>query len=389
MSWGNGLGGECKEQRNMPEVNGLQPPRGTAAVEPIPVFCGMVGKHPSMTSVFELVRRVATTDATVLITGESGTGKELVAKAIHQLSRRRDQRMVPVHCGAIPEELLESEMFGHERGAFTGAVCSRVGRFRLADNGTIFLDEVGDMSPKLQVKLLRVLEDGIFEPVGSVTSQYVNVRVIAATNRNLEQAVREKRFREDLYYRLRVVPVQMPPLRGRVEDIRLLVEWFLEGLHREKGMRRFHVTPDALAAMCGYSWPGNVRELKNLLEQLVVLGRPDGIIRLADLPEHLVQKRVPGDGCDWNRPPWEFGPTGIDFYDELARIEDRMIAQALRLSGGNKKEAARLLRVNRTTLIEKLKRKRLKAEAARVMQDALLWESTTGAGVQPPGGKGI
>jgi len=342
-----------------------------------------------MTSVFELVRRVATTDATVLITGESGTGKELVAKAIHQLSRRRAQRMVPVHCGAIPEELLESEMFGHERGAFTGAVCSRVGRFRLADNGTIFLDEVGDMSPKLQVKLLRVLEDGIFEPVGSVTSQYVNVRVIAATNRNLEQAVREKRFREDLYYRLRVVPVQMPPLRGRVEDIRLLVEWFLEGLHREKGMRRFQVAPDAMAAMCEYSWPGNVRELKNLLEQLVVLGRADGIIRLEDLPEHLVQRRVAGEGGDWNRPPWEFGPTGIDFYDELARIEDRMIAQALRLSGGNKKEAARLLRVNRTTLIEKLKRKRLKAEAAKVMQDALLWDSTKGAGVQPPAGRGV
>jgi transcriptional regulator with GAF, ATPase, and Fis domain len=201
---------------------------------------GIVGRHPSMLAIFEVIRRVAATDATVLITGESGTGKELVAAALHKLSRRSAGRFVPVHCGAIPEELLESEMFGHERGAFTGAIAARVGRFKLADAGTIFLDEIGEMSPKLQVKLLRVLEDGRFEPVGSVGTQQVDVRIIAATNRTLEQAVAAKQFREDLFYRLRVVPIEMPPLRRRREDIPLLVEHTLDGL-AAKGLPRFNV----------------------------------------------------------------------------------------------------------------------------------------------------
>jgi transcriptional regulator with GAF, ATPase, and Fis domain len=323
-----------------------------------PGFAGIVGRHRSMHAIFDVIRRVAGTNATVLITGESGTGKELVAQAIHTHSRRRVQRLVPVHCGAIPEDLLESEMFGHERGAFTGAICSRVGRFRLADGGTIFLDEIGDMSPKLQVKLLRVLENGMFEPVGGVTTQCVDVRIIAATNRNLEEAVAERRFREDLYYRLRVVPVEMPALRERRDDIPLLVEWFLDQLHATKGLPRFQVAADALAVLAAYHWPGNVRELKNLLEQLVVLGSADHVIRAEHLPPQLRGGSRAGTNGGWTAPPWDFDAQGIDFYHEMASIEDRMIARALHISHGNKKEAARLLRLNRTTLLEKLKRKR-------------------------------
>ena len=325
---------------------------------------GIVGKHPSMLAIFEVIRRVAATDATVLITGESGTGKELVAAALHKLSRRSAGRFVPVHCGAIPEELLESEMFGHARGAFTGAIAARVGRFKLADSCTIFLDEIGEMSPKLQVKLLRVLEDGRFEPVGSVGTQQVDVRIIAATNRTLEQAVAAKQFREDLFYRLRVVPIEMPPLRRRREDIPMIVESTLDAL-AAKGMARFRVEPTAMEVLTRYNWPGNVRELKNLLEQLVVLGRPDQVIEARDLPPHLVAPRSLEAGTP--AMPWQFGAGGIDFYREMEAIEDRIIAQALRLSRGNKKEAARLLRVNRTTLLEKLKRKRAQGSPLAVL----------------------
>ena len=337
-------------------------------------FAGIVGRHPTIQAVFDLVRRVAPTDATVLVTGESGTGKELVASAIHRLSRRTTNRFVPVHCGAIPEDLLESEMFGHERGAFTNAFSNRIGRFKLADGGTIFLDEIGEMSPKLQVKLLRVLEDGRFESVGGVSTQQVDVRVVAATNRSLEEAVASHQFREDLFYRLRVVPIEMPPLRRRAEDIPLLADHILDSL-AAKGLPRYRIAPDALELLQRYSWPGNVRELRNLLEQMVVLGRPELLIEAHDLPPHLVAPPSITDGA--TSMPWQFGPAGIDFYQEMEAIEDRMIAQALHLSGGNKKEAARLLRLNRTTLLEKLKRKReqngfdptLVARAA--MEDAL------------------
>src|SRR5712691_2572940 len=318
-------------------------------------FEGIVGRHPSMQAIFEIIRRVAPTDATVLISGESGTGKELVAAALHRLSARGAGRFVPVHCGAIPEELLESEMFGHERGAFTGAVANRIGRFKLADGGSIFLDEIGEMSAKLQVKLLRVLEDGRFEAVGSVVTQQVDVRVIAATNRSLEQAVAGRQFREDLFYRLRVVPIEMPPLRRRREDIPLLIEVILAQL-AARGLPRFTVTNEASELLQRYPWPGNVRELRNVLEQMVVLGRPERVIDASDLPAHLVAPRHLAEAA--SSMPWQFGPAGIDFYREMEAIEDRIIAQALHLSRGNKKEAARLLRVNRTTLLEKLKRKR-------------------------------
>jgi transcriptional regulator with PAS, ATPase and Fis domain len=308
-----------------------------------------------MNEVRELIARIAASDARVLITGESGTGKELVAAAIHEQSARRDQPFVRVNCAAIPRDLVESEMFGHERGSFTGAIASRVGRFKLADGGTIFLDEIGEMSPKLQVKLLRVIEDGRFEPVGSVGTQQVDVRIIAATNRALDEAVANREFREDLFYRLRVVPIELPPLRRRREDIPLLVETVLAAL-ANKGLPRFAVTNEAMELLQRYPWPGNVRELRNVLEQMVVLGRPEHVIDVHDLPSHLV---APRDAHETPvAMPWQFGLGGIDFYEEMEAIEDRIIAQALRLSGGNKKEAARLLRVNRTTLLEKLKRKR-------------------------------
>jgi len=332
-------------------------------------FEGLVGRHPSMQAIFEVTRRVAPTDATVLITGESGTGKELVAAALHRLSRRSAGRFVPVHCGAIPEDLLESEMFGHERGAFTGAVASRIGRFKLADGGTIFLDEIGEMSPKLQVKLLRVIEDGRFEPVGSVITQQVDVRIIAATNRALDEAVAARQFREDLFYRLRVVPIEMPPLRRRREDIPRLVDATL-GQLAKRGLPEFRVTPPAMELLERYPWPGNVRELRNVLEQMVVLGRPERVIEARDLPPHLVAVHELGDSGAVM--PWQFGPAGIDFYREMEAIEDRIIGQALRLSNGNKKEAARLLRVNRTTLLEKLKRKRAQGSPlAALLEPAL------------------
>jgi DNA-binding NtrC family response regulator len=332
------------------------------------VFAGLVGRHPRMQAVFEIIRKVASTNATVLITGESGTGKELVAQALHRLSDRAGNSFVPVHCGAIPEELLESEMFGHERGAFTGATSSRIGRFKLADQGTIFLDEIGEMSTKLQVKLLRVIEDGRFEPVGGVTTQSANVRIVAATNRALGEAVARREFREDLYYRLRVVPIEMPTLRERREDVPLLVRHVLADL-AARGLRRFSVTPGALEVLQRYPWPGNVRELRNVLEQLVVLGRPEQEIDVRDLPAHLHDTsdvvRLP------RTMPWDFGTTGIDFYREMELIEDRIIERALRLSDGNKKEAARLLKLNRTTLLEKLKRKRLQGSPLLEVVDEL------------------
>jgi len=331
-------------------------------------FEGLVGTHPTMQAVFEVIRRVAATNATVLVTGESGTGKELVAHALHRLSKRTGNSFVPVHCGAIPEELLESEMFGHERGAFTGATSSRIGRFKLADQGTIFLDEIGEMSTKLQVKLLRVIEDGRFEAVGAVTTQSVDVRIVAATNRALEDAVARREFREDLYYRLRVVPIEMPALRDRREDIPLLVQHVLGDLEA-RGMARFAVTAGAMEVLQRYPWPGNVRELRNVLEQLVVLGRPEREIDVSDLPAHL------HDTSDLRQSsrtmPWDFGGSGIDFYREMEAIEDRIIERALRLSDGNKKEAARLLKLNRTTLLEKLKRKRVQGSPLVEVVDEL------------------
>jgi DNA-binding NtrC family response regulator len=315
-------------------------------------FENVVGSSAALRRVLEVVERVADTDSTVLITGESGTGKEMIARALHWSSRRAERMFVTVNCGAIPEELLESELFGHVRGAFTNAVSHREGRFALAHGGTIFLDEIGDMSPNLQVKLLRVLQDRTFEPVGSSHPVKVDVRVIAATHQNLEQAIREKRFREDLYYRLNVIPIVVPPLRERREDLPLLVAHFLREASEEKQLGPCTIAPDALAKLAQYDWPGNVRELENLIERLVVL-RGAGEIGVAELPPELQAGREPVPA------PSRLPPAGVAFHEVVDRFEADLILQALERTHWNKNQAARLLGLNRTTLLEKIKKKRL------------------------------
>jgi DNA-binding NtrC family response regulator len=247
----------------------------------------IVGQDPGLMKVFRVVEKVAATDSTVMIHGESGTGKELIARAIHQASARSQKPMIPVNCGAIPEELLETELFGHEKGAFTNAIRDRVGRFEMADGGTIFLDEIGDMSPKLQVKLLRVIQEHEFERVGGDKTISVNIRVITATHVNLTRAVEEGRFREDLYYRLNVIPLTIPPLRARSSDVPLLVDYFLSRLRQTRGSKVTGLAPDVLAILKAYHWPGNIRELENLMERMVILA--DGpVLTRRDLPQRLL-----------------------------------------------------------------------------------------------------
>jgi DNA-binding NtrC family response regulator len=315
-------------------------------------FENVIGTSPALRSVLELVAKVAETDSTVLITGESGTGKELIARALHYNSRRAERRLVTVNCGAIPEELLESELFGHVRGAFTSAVSQREGRFSLANGGTIFLDEIGDMSANLQVKLLRVLQDRTFEPVGSSKSMTVDVRVVAATNQDLERAIREGRFREDLYYRLNVIPIEVPPLRQRPDDIPLLAQHFLDTMHQERGTRVDSIADEAMALLCRHDWPGNVRELENLIERLSVL-RVEGEIRAEDLPANVRGGRASSPSAP------SIPETGLDFREVVDRFESDLIRQALEQTQGNKNRAAQLLGLNRTTLIEKIKKKGL------------------------------
>jgi DNA-binding NtrC family response regulator len=314
-------------------------------------FENLVGTSPAMQQVFQLIEKVADAESTVLILGESGTGKELVARAIHFNSHRAEKPLVPVNCGAIPESLLESELFGHERGAFTGAARSRMGRFELANGGTIFLDEVGDMSPALQVKLLRVLQEQNFERVGGVKSVRVDVRIIAATNRNLDAAVTRGEFREDLYYRLSVIPLNLPPLRERKEDIPLLLQHFTEQFNRLRDRKLQGFSPRVLYMLTNYQWAGNVRELENLVDRLVVL-KGQGLVEPEDLPEKM-------------RTAWSPTPpaTTVEIPDEgfcldlvVREFERELISRALQKAGGVKNKAAQLLGIKRTTLIEKLKR---------------------------------
>ena len=327
----------------------------------IPEFMGLVGSHPAMQRVIELIKKVGPSHTAVLITGESGTGKELVARALHDLSGRKNRNFVPVHCGAIPEELLESELFGHVKGAFTGALAARTGRFQLANGGSIFLDEIGEMSPRFQVKLLRVLEDGSFEPVGATSTLHTDVRVVAATHRNLRSMAKEGDFREDLLYRLDVVEIHLPALRDRREDIPLIAEHYLAKLRETRGIQRFELTPETRQALMAHDWPGNVRELRNVLERAAVLADTPGVITPADLPTAIAavaDSAAPlppavGEAAS----PWDFGSDGTDFYKEIEEFERRMIGRALQIAGGSKREAARLLQVNRTTLLEKLKRR--------------------------------
>ncbi len=319
-------------------------------------FENMVGTSDEMASVYDLVEKVAETDSTVLITGESGTGKELVARAIHYNSPRRDKPLVVVNCAAIPEELLESELFGHMKGAFTGAIATHAGRFDAADRGTIFLDEIGDMSMKLQVKVLRVLQEQRFEPVGSTTTHEVDVRIIAATNQDLDRAVHERRFREDLYYRLNVIPIHIPPLRERTTDISLLLHHFLEKFAFGKEPKS--LTPAALERLTAYSWPGNVRELENLIERIVVL-KKDDVIDIADLPAKILGKAPPAAHAADESGEVTIPEHGISFKKAVGDFETKLIEGALKQTGGNKNKAATLLHLNRTTLVEKIKKKRL------------------------------
>ncbi|MCP3986864.1 MAG: sigma-54-dependent Fis family transcriptional regulator [bacterium] len=321
-------------------------------------FDNIVGARAGLRSVLETVRRVAGTDSTVLITGESGTGKEVIARALHYNSPRADQPLVTVNCGAIPEELLESELFGHVRGAFTNAVSHREGRFSAADGGTIFLDEIGDMSLNLQVKLLRVLQEKTFEPVGSSRTEHVDLRVIAATNQDLGKAIEAKQFREDLFYRLNVIPIRIPPLRDRHEDIPLLIHHFLERNAKDPGNPPCQLSEAALECLVDQPWPGNVRELENTIERLVVL-RGQGEIDLKHLPEEFHTPSAPRSA---STPP-QLGAAGLSFNEVVDDFEAGLIRQALERTHWNKNQAAQLLGLNRTTLIEKIKKKGLTPEA--------------------------
>ncbi|RMG66520.1 MAG: sigma-54-dependent Fis family transcriptional regulator [Nitrospirae bacterium] len=323
---------------------------------------GLIGSSPAMQKIYDLIEKIADTDSTVLITGESGTGKELVAKILHYNSSRSDRNFVPLNCAAIPKDLLESELFGHEKGAFTGAVSTRIGRFELANGGTLFLDEIGELDPNLQVKLLRVLQEREFERVGSTKTIKVDVRIIAATNQKLEELVKEGRFREDLYYRLNVIPIHLPPLRERKEDIPLLVQYFLQKQSEIKKKAPPRIGKQIMNIFMAYDWPGNVRELENLIERLTILNSGEDV-KLSDLPQKFhsitpVKYEEPSlEELDIKEPEISVTPQGVDLNRILDSIEEKLILQALELSNGVKSKAAELLGLNRTTLVEKMKKK--------------------------------
>lgn len=338
------------------------------------LFRSLVGTSRKVHSVRQLMEQVADKEVSVLITGESGTGKEVVARNLHYHSSRRDKPFVPVNCGAIPAELLESELFGHEKGAFTGAITSRIGRFELAEGGTLFLDEIGDMPLNMQVKILRVLQERAFEKIGSNRTQTANVRVIAATHRHLEDMIENGDFREDLYYRLNVFPIEMPALRERVEDIPLLINELISRMEKEKrGSLRMNSA--AIMSLCRHDWPGNVRELANLVERLSIM-HPYGVIGVQELPKKF--RYV--DDLDENRPvedvdmpmgipglvgldaPALLPVNGLDLKDYLSNLEKQLIQQALDEAGGVVARAAEKLRIRRTTLVEKVRKYGLRDE---------------------------
>jgi len=315
-------------------------------------FENIIGASDEIRSIFDLVKRVADTDSTVLILGESGTGKELVARAIHYNSNRANRPIIPVNCAAIPQDLLESELFGHVKGAFTGAVTTRLGRFEMADGGTLFLDEIGDMSPQLQVKLLRVLQERRFEPVGSNRTIEVDVRIITATNKNLEKGVRDGWFREDLYYRLNVIPIKIPSLKDRCSDIPLLVRHFLKKFSLEHDSPEPMINEECMRQLLQYNWPGNVRELENLIERLAILF-PGQVVSSEGLPEKVGQPK--GKIMTSVQIPEE----GISFKNVVSDFENELILKALEKTAWNKNKAASLLKLNRTTLVEKIKKRQL------------------------------
>ncbi|TVZ38576.1 sigma-54 specific flagellar transcriptional regulator A [Alteromonadaceae bacterium 2753L.S.0a.02] len=334
---------------------------------PVHLFRSLVGTSRQIQAVRSMMSQVADKDVTVLIEGESGTGKEVVARNLHYHSSRRDKPFVPVNCGAIPAELLESELFGHEKGAFTGAINARAGRFELAEGGTLFLDEIGDMPLHMQVKILRVLQEKTFERVGGNRTFNTNVRIIAATHRNLEQMIETGKFREDLYYRLNVFPIEMPSLRERAEDIPLLIQELISRLESEKrGSVRFNSA--AVMSLCNHPWQGNVRELANLVERMAIM-KPYGIVGVQDLPQKYRHGDVPD--VDSFEPIVEEArkPTvvaegdiallpesGIDLKEYIAGLEQSLIQQALDNTGGVVARAAEQLAIRRTTLVEKMRK---------------------------------
>ena len=314
-------------------------------------FAGIVGRSRPMRELFQLLETVAATSSTVLITGETGTGKELAARAIHHNSPRRGNRFVALNCSAIPETLLEAELFGHVRGAFTGAVGNRQGRLEQAHRGTLFLDEVGTMSPGLQAKLLRVLQEREFERVGESHTVKIDVRVIAATHSDLAKMVADGTFREDLFYRLNVIPVQLPALRERREDIPLLVQHFLERLGQEAGRGAVTMSQEAMRHLMAYPWPGNIRQLENAVERALAFSMGRSQIEVTDLTKELQnQPDAATDSQVW------FPDEGIDFDRYIEAVELSLIRRSLERTQGTKRQAARLLNLKRTTLIEKLKR---------------------------------
>ena len=343
-------------------------------------FEGVVGRSPKMRAMFQLLETVSVSASTILVTGETGTGKEIVARAIHHNSPRRAQRFVALNCGAIPETLLEAELFGHVRGAFTGAIGNRQGRMEQAHKGTLFLDEVGTMSAGLQMKLLRVLQEREFERIGDTHTTKIDVRVIAATNSDLQKMVADGQFREDLYYRLNVIPIELPPLRDRKEDIPLLVQHFLKKFcgpesgafvnpKAEHGHRPEHaegrpepgakqpepklltVSQQAMRCLMAYAWPGNVRQLENAIERAVALSGGRSQIEVADLTQEILHASEAAASPNLDLPE-----EGIDFEVYVSKIEHQLIRRALEKTGGNKGQASRLLNLKRTTLVEKLKR---------------------------------
>jgi DNA-binding NtrC family response regulator len=314
-------------------------------------FDNMIGNSLAMQQVFSRMEKIVHTDSTILILGESGTGKELVAKAIHFNGPRKDKAFVAINCGAIPAELLESELFGHAKGSFTGAVGDKAGKFEVANGGTIFLDEIGTMPMHLQMKLLRVLQEHEVERVGTSRKIKLNVRVISATNADLEEQVKKGNFREDLFYRLNVIPILLPPLRERREDIALLARHFLEKTCSDQGRPLMSISPAAIHALEIHDWPGNVREMENVIERTVAL--TDGeVIECEDLPSNIGGN---SDDLATYRGP-HVSPDGIDMNEIIGEIESTMIREALELGNGVKARAANLLGINRTTLVEKIKR---------------------------------
>jgi len=323
-------------------------------------FHNIIGKSEKILEIFEIIEKVARTDSTVIITGETGTGKELIARAIHKCSPRKDRPFVPINCAAIPEQLLESEFFGYEKGAFTGAMRSRMGRIEFSNQGTLFLDEISSMSLELQAKLLRVIQEQEFERIGGLKTIKVDFRLISATNQDLKEKIKEGTFREDLFYRLNVIPINVPPLRERKSDIPILVNHFLKELreHNKTSVRGF--SDKAMERLMQYHWPGNVRELKNLVERLSVL-KQQGIIELDDIPSSMGIPVIPQ-----MKPLVDINiKKGMSFHTQVAEFEKRLLLEALEQTSWVKEKAAKLLKLKRTTLIEKMKRREIPLQMSR------------------------